>query len=104
MKATGEVMAIERTIEACLNKAVRGLEMGRADTLLWEDPAWASDDEAIWWRIDHAHDERLWAIMAALRRGAEPAEIAPSVAHRHLLHRQDGRHPRPWSAACSTNR
>ncbi|MCY3782889.1 MAG: carbamoyl-phosphate synthase large subunit [Chloroflexi bacterium] len=75
MKATGEVMAIERTIEACLNKAVRGLEIG-GRTLLWEDPAWADDDEAIWWRIDHAHDERLWAIMAALRRGAEPAEIA----------------------------
>ena len=75
MKATGEVMAIERTIEACLNKAVRGLELG-GRTLIWEDPAWVSDTEAIWWRIDHAHDERLWAIMAALRRGATPEEIA----------------------------
>jgi carbamoyl-phosphate synthase large subunit len=75
MKATGEVMAIERTIEACLNKAVRGLELsGR--TLIWEDPSWVNDEAAIWWRIDHAHDERLWAIMAALRRGAQPAEIA----------------------------
>ncbi len=75
MKATGEVMAIERTIEACLNKAVRGLELG-GRTLIWEDPSWANDEAAIWWRIDHAHDERLWAIMAALRRGAQPAEIA----------------------------
>ena len=68
-------MAIERTIEACLNKAVRGLELsGR--TLIWEDPSWVNDEAAIWWRIDHAHDERVWAIMAALRRGAQPAEIA----------------------------
>ncbi|HCU73575.1 MAG TPA: carbamoyl-phosphate synthase large subunit, partial [Chloroflexi bacterium] len=36
MKATGEVMAIERTIEASLNKAVRGMENG-GRTLLWED-------------------------------------------------------------------
>ena len=75
MKATGEVMAIERTIEAALNKAVRGLEVG-GRTLLWEDPKWAGDQSAIWWRIEHAHDERLWAIMAALRRGAESEEIA----------------------------
>ncbi len=75
MKATGEVMAIERTIEAALNKAVRGLEIG-GKTLLWEDPAWSTDESAIWWRIEHAHDERLAAIMAALRREATPAEIA----------------------------
>ncbi len=75
MKATGEVMAIERTIEAALNKAVRGLEMG-GKTLLWEDPRWDADEAAIWWRIEHAHDERLWAMMAALRRGARPDEIA----------------------------
>lgn len=75
MKATGEVMAIERTIEASLNKAVRGLEMG-GKTLLWEDPVWGADEAAMWWRIEHAHDERLWAMMAALRRGAGPEEIA----------------------------
>ncbi len=75
MKATGEVMAIERSIEASLNKAVRSLEIG-GRTLLWADPSWDSDEASIWWRIEHGHDERLWAIMAALRRGAAPAEIA----------------------------
>jgi carbamoyl-phosphate synthase large subunit len=40
MKATGEVMAIDRTFEAALQKAVRSLELGKK-TLLWEDPAWA---------------------------------------------------------------
>ena len=74
MKATGEVMAIERTLEASLNKAVRGMENG-GRTLLWEDPEWAGNESAIWWRIEHAHDERLWAVMAALRRGATPDEI-----------------------------
>ena len=34
MKATGEVMAIDRTFEGALNKAVRSLEFGRR-TLLW---------------------------------------------------------------------
>ncbi len=75
MKATGEVMAIERTLEASLNKAVRGMENG-GRTLLWEDTSWAQNEAAIWWRIEHAHDERLWALMAALRRGATCAEVA----------------------------
>ena len=79
MKATGEVMAIERTIEASLNKAVRALEIG-GKTLLWEDPRWANDPAQLWWRIDHPNDERLWAIMAALRRDATPGEIAQRSA------------------------
>ena len=37
MKATGEVMAIDRTFEAALQKAVRSLEFGKK-SLLWEDP------------------------------------------------------------------
>jgi carbamoyl-phosphate synthase large subunit len=40
MKATGEVMAIDRTFGAALNKALRGLEQAGAG-LLAEDPAWA---------------------------------------------------------------
>jgi hypothetical protein len=39
MKATGEVMAIDRCFEAAIQKAVRSLEFGRR-TLLWEDPKW----------------------------------------------------------------
>ena len=39
MKATGEVMAIDRTFEAALQKAVRSLEFGKK-TLLWEDHKW----------------------------------------------------------------
>ena len=71
MKATGEVMAIDRTFEAALNKAVRSLELG-GRTLLWEDPSWRDSDELPL----GATDGRLWALMAALRRGIDPAEIA----------------------------
>ena len=40
MKATGEVMAIDRTFGAALNKALRGLEQAGVGPLA-EDPAWA---------------------------------------------------------------
>jgi carbamoyl-phosphate synthase large subunit len=40
MKATGEVMAIDRTFGSALNKALRGLEQAGAGPLA-EDPGWA---------------------------------------------------------------
>src|SRR5581483_9961865 len=59
MKATGEVMAIERTFEAALQKAVRSLELGNR-TLLWEDEAWRAAPgtlpEALWGKIDTPND------------------------------------------------
>ena len=74
MKATGEVMAIERTVEAALNKAVRGMELG-GRTLLWQDASWA-DEVTAWRLVENPNDQRLWAIMAVLRQGASPEEIA----------------------------
>ncbi|MFQ5380710.1 MAG: carbamoyl-phosphate synthase large subunit, partial [Dehalococcoidia bacterium] len=71
MKATGEVMAIDRTFEAALNKAVRSLELG-GRTLLWEDPEWRDLETPPF----EPTDERLWAIMTALRRGTDQALIA----------------------------
>ena len=70
MKATGEVMAIERSFEAALQKATRSLELGNR-TLLWEDPSWRGSEPG---QIDFdklplfPNDLRLWAITAALRR------------------------------------
>ncbi len=72
MKATGEVMAIDRTFEGALQKAVRSLEIG-GRSLLWEDPTWQGNYEE---RPLHATDERLWSIMSALRRGGGVAEIS----------------------------
>ncbi|MBI2764046.1 MAG: carbamoyl-phosphate synthase large subunit [Chloroflexi bacterium] len=121
MKATGEVMAIDRTFGSALNKALRGLEQAGAGPLA-EDPAWAGtveylaavlgldpeadsdaapdvEEKPIRW-IDergeacestrHAQrtaapivlrrflspsDDRLWRILALLRRGVPEAEI-----------------------------
>ncbi len=74
MKATGEVMAIDRSFEAALQKAVRSLEIG-GRSLLWEDPAW--EDAAT--RPLEATDERLWSVLAALRHGADMFEVARST-------------------------
>ena len=75
MKATGEVMAIERPSRPPSTRPCAAWKTG-GRTLLWEDPEWAANEAAIWWRIEHAHDERLWAVMAALRRSATAEEIA----------------------------
>jgi len=89
MKATGEVMAIDRSFEGALQKAVRSLEVGNR-SLLWEDPRWTEEpakkaktsarakkanSPALSFPLD-ATDERLWALMASLRRGAEPMELS----------------------------
>ncbi len=74
MKATGEVMAIERCFEAGLQKAVRSLEIGRK-SLLWEDKSWSSSEGHMDYPL-HANDMRLWALMAALRRKTDPEKLA----------------------------
>ncbi len=76
MKATGEVMAIDRSFEAALQKAVRSLELG-GRSLAWESPAWAGPmSEQVWDLIERPNDLRLWAIVAALRREVDPAEVS----------------------------
>jgi carbamoyl-phosphate synthase large subunit len=72
MKATGEVMAIDRSFEGALQKAVRSLETTAKD-LGWEDPRWTVD--SIEGMIRKPNDQRLWAVMAALRRGTPAATI-----------------------------
>ncbi|MFZ1914932.1 MAG: carbamoyl-phosphate synthase (glutamine-hydrolyzing) large subunit, partial [Dehalococcoidales bacterium] len=73
MKATGEVMAIDRTFEAALQKAVRSLEFGKK-TLLWEDRKWILGPDINTYPLEPT-DLRLWAVMAALRRGISHAAI-----------------------------
>ncbi len=75
MKATGEVMAIDRSFEAAIQKAVRSLETDQTD-LLWEDPAWQDNEEIMWEQIRRPNDLRLWAVAAALRRGHTPEEVS----------------------------
>ena len=93
MKATGEVMAIDRTFAAALNKALRGLEQAGAGPLA-EDPSWTptvdylaavyagdpEEDEPIRW-IDEAgqacestrHAQRA-AAPIVLRRFLQPSD------------------------------
>ncbi|MFJ8256921.1 carbamoyl-phosphate synthase large subunit [Peribacillus asahii] len=66
MKATGEVMAIGRTFEESILKAVRSLEAGLYHLGLNEEEL---EDGLIEKRIRIAGDERLFYIGEALRRG-----------------------------------
>ncbi|KKI93714.1 carbamoyl phosphate synthase large subunit [Bacillus sp. SA1-12] len=73
MKATGEVMAIGRTLEESLLKAVRSLESD-VDYLCLND-AESITDELIEKRIRKAGDERLFYIAEAFRRGVTKEQI-----------------------------
>jgi len=67
MKATGEVMAIGRTFEESIHKAVRSLEIGVHRILL--KGAGEIDDVTLRARLAKADDERLFLIAEAFRRG-----------------------------------
>jgi carbamoyl-phosphate synthase large subunit len=73
MKATGEVMAIERSFEGALNKAIRSLEMNvyglRFKSLQ------TIDDETLVKLLETATDLRLFAIAEAIWRGKTAREI-----------------------------
>lgn len=67
MKATGEVMAIGRTLEEALLKAARSLEIGANHVYL--DEAEAASLEKLEQKIRFPEDDRLFFLAAALRRG-----------------------------------
>jgi len=65
MASTGEVMAIERTFEAALNKAIRSLEQ-KPPAIVELGPE----------TIDQPNDRRLFALLNALRNGASAQSLA----------------------------
>jgi len=67
MKATGEVMAIGRTFEESIQKAVRSLEIGVHRIFL--KGANEIDDETLKARLIKADDERIFLVAEAFRRG-----------------------------------
>ena len=77
MKATGEVMAIGRSFESALQKAIRSLEIPGA-SFLWEDIEWQGiDNESLSDLLsDNASDKRLWLVITAIRRGISPETIS----------------------------
>ncbi len=66
MKSTGEVMAIERSFEAAFNKAIRSLEQRRPDVATLRDRV----------LVESPNDRRVFAVMEALRGGADVAEVS----------------------------
>lgn len=73
MKATGEVMAIDRSFEAGLLKAIRGLEVRQKD--LRHQKFAEMDDAGLREAIRVPTDERLWAIAEGLRRGWSAPDV-----------------------------
>ncbi len=73
MKATGEVMAIDRAFEPALMKAIRSLEVGIYG--LASKTAYQLSDVELEDAIRIPNDERLWAITEAFRRGVMVEEI-----------------------------
>ncbi|MBA2938049.1 carbamoyl-phosphate synthase large subunit [Paenibacillus sp. CGMCC 1.16610] len=67
MKATGEVMAIGRTFEESIHKAVRSLEIGVHRLFLKETDL--LDKETLESRLQKPDDERLFLLAEAYRRG-----------------------------------
>jgi len=73
MKATGEVMSIDRTFEGALLKAVRSLEIGQLGLKLKGVNEWPEMKlEEV---LTHATDQRLFAICEGFRRGMDVEEI-----------------------------
>lgn len=74
MKATGEVMSIDRTFEGAIMKAVRSLEIGLQQLRLKNADELTEND--IKQGLVKATDERLFLIAEALRRGFRVERIA----------------------------
>ena len=67
MKATGEVMSIDRSFEGALLKAVRSLEIGVHRLYMEKVAGW--DDARVKKNLARVNDERIFVIAEALRRG-----------------------------------
>jgi carbamoyl-phosphate synthase large subunit len=74
MKATGEVMAIDRSFEAALMKAIRGLEVKQKD-LRHQKFSGTPEAATLENAVKKPTDERLWALAEALRRGWSVDEV-----------------------------
>ena len=84
MKATGEVMAIDRTFEAALHKALRSLEL-KPDEVAPTAPG--ADPQAVLARTSAATDQRLWHLLAALRVACATGQSEQAL---HDLHNSTG--------------
>ena len=73
MKATGEVMAIGRTAEEAMQKAVRSLEIDEKD--LYSPEAHVASDDQLEQKLVKAQDDRLFYLAEAFRRGYSAEDV-----------------------------
>lgn len=84
MKATGEVLALGRTLEESLLKAIRSLEIGATHLKLKETKDW--NDEELCQSITEADDRRLFFLAELFRRGKDIEELhALTKINRYFL-------------------
>ncbi|MHB1980613.1 MAG: carbamoyl-phosphate synthase large subunit [Sulfobacillus sp.] len=74
MKATGEVMAIDRSFGGALQKAIRALEAGQCGLFAWQVEA--LDDHRLAQALSEPDDHRLFAVAAAFRRNWDLDQVA----------------------------
>ena len=73
MKATGEVMGIGSSLEECLLKAVRSLEIGVSHFYMPKFDSWESDRLLSY--IETFQDDNIFAIAELMRRGFGVAQL-----------------------------
>ncbi|GAB7140238.1 carbamoyl-phosphate synthase large subunit [Deferribacterales bacterium RsTz2092] len=73
MKATGEVMAIDRSIEAALLKSVRSLEIGTNH--IWKPDIDLLSYKDLRVKLKETTDERIFIVAAAMRAGIDVHEV-----------------------------
>lgn len=83
MKATGEVMAIEKTLPAALQKAIRSLEL-EVDGIMLPKLKGYSDEELNDLLV-HADDRRFFILLELMSRGVEIAEIHDKTKINHYF-------------------
>lgn len=73
MKATGEVMAIDRTFEGALNKAIRSMEMNVYGLCM--DINMSLTEASLFDLLNTANDRRLFIIAESFRRGVSLEKV-----------------------------
>ena len=77
MKATGEVMSLGRTLEECLLKAARSLEIGVCHFHMAKFDNWTNEDLMKY--LPLATDDRMYAIAELLRRDVDVSHICDAT-------------------------
>jgi carbamoyl-phosphate synthase large subunit len=76
MKSVGEVMSMGRTFTESLQKALRGLEIGRQGLVPLEiDPDEENDKKGLLAKLRQTNPDRIWQVADAMRAGASVNEV-----------------------------